>query len=813
MKLLIKNGTLVTARRERRGDLLVEDGRIAAVDACLEVPGAEVIDAAGCLVFPGFIDAHTHLDMECAAGVTADDFATGTRAALAGGTTTILDFATQGKGQTLVQGLAAWESKAAGKALCDYGFHMAITHWTDDIPAQMEEMCRRGVTSFKVYLAYDDLRLTPEQIGKVLEATARLGAVVGAHCEDGDAVNAGIAGQKALGNLAPAAHPASRPNWVEADAVRQFLDLAKRAGAEAYVVHLSTWEGLEAVREARRAGQTVWAETCPHYLALEESLYLLPGFEGAKFVCSPPLRSREDRRALWAALQSGEIQTVATDHCSFRFDGQKSLGREDFSRIPNGLPGIEHRGAVLASLVPEGEGLSPQQLCGLLSEGPARIFGMYPSESCEEKEVVACIKAEMEKLGYDQVEVDGLGNIIGWMGTGDKIIAIDSHIDTVGIGNRDNWTHDPYEGYEDDQVICGRGGSDQEGGMASAVYGARIMKDLGLIPQGYKIMVVGSVQEEDCDGMCWQYIVNRFFPQKGIQKEQVEFVISTEPTDGGIYRGHRGRMEIRVDVKGVSCHGSAPERGDNAIYKMADILQDVRALNENDDADTTPIKGLVKMLSPKHNPEHYEDARFLGRGTCTTSQIFYTSPSRCAVADSCSISIDRRMTAGETWDSCLQEIRDLPAVKKYGEDVKVSMYMYDRPSWTGEVYETGSYFPTWINKETAAHVQALVDAHHALFGEKRVGPDGAMVLRDRPLTDKWTFSTNGVAIQGRYGIPCVGFGPGAESQAHAPNEITWKDDLVRCAALYAAVPGLYREDKKTADVTQFRAGKTGNDIQ
>ena len=356
--------------------------------------------------------------------------------------------------------------------------------------------------------------------------------------------------------------------------------------------------------------------------------------------------------------------------------------------------------------------------------------------------------------------------------------------------------------------------------MASAVYGAKIMKDLGLIPAGYKIMVVGSVQEEDCDGMCWQYIVNKFFPAKGIRKEQVEFVVSTEPTDGGIYRGHRGRMEIRVDVKGVSCHGSAPERGDNAIYKMADILQDVRALNENPADETVEIKGLVKMLDPKYNPEHFEDARFLGRGTCTTSQIFYTSPSRCAVADSCSISIDRRMTAGETWDSCLQEIRDLPSVKKYGDDVKVSMYMYDRPSWTGEVYETEAYFPTWINKESAAHVQALVDAHHALFGDKRLGYTDADIKRDamhlregRPLTDKWTFSTNGVAIQGRYGIPCVGFGPGAESQAHAPNEITWKDDLVRCAALYAAVPGLYKEENKTDDVTQFRAGKTNNDIK
>lgn len=438
----------------------------------------------------------------------------------------------------------------------------------------------------------------------------------------------------------------------------------------------------------------------------------------------------------------------------------------------------------------------------------------HPSESCEEKEVVACIKAEMEKLGFDEVEVDGLGNVIGWMGQGDKFIAIDSHIDTVGIGNIANWTADPYQGYETDEVIYGRGGSDQEGGMASATYGAKIMKDLGLIPAGYRIMVVGSVQEEDCDGMCWQYIVNKYFPAKGIRKEQVEFVISTEPTDGGIYRGHRGRMEIRVDVKGVSCHGSAPDRGDNAIYKMADILQDIRALNENDAEEGTEIKGLVKMLDPKYNPDHYEDARFLGRGTCTTSQIFYTSPSRCAVADSCSISVDRRMTAGETWDSCLQEIRDLPSVKKYGDDVKVSMYMYDRPSWTGEVYETECYFPTWINKKESAHVKALEDAHKALFGDERISPNDEIARSKRvgrPLTDKWTFSTNGVAIQGRYGIPCVGFGPGAESQAHAPNEITWKQDLVTCAALYVAAVNLYDESKKV-DVYEFRAGKTNNDI-
>ena len=436
-----------------------------------------------------------------------------------------------------------------------------------------------------------------------------------------------------------------------------------------------------------------------------------------------------------------------------------------------------------------------------------RAMIALPSESCEEGEVIACIRAEMEKLGYDRVETDGLGNVIGWMGKGDRIIAIDSHVDTVGIGNRENWTADPYEGYETDEIIYGRGASDQEGGLASAVYGVKIMKDLGLIPEGYRIMVVGSVQEEDCDGMCWQYIVNK----DGIRPE---FVISTEPTDGGIYRGQRGRMEIRVDVRGVSCHGSAPERGDNAIYKMADILQDIRALNNNGCEESTGIRGLVKMLDPKYNPDHYEDARFLGRGSCTVSQIYFTSPSRCAVADSCSISVDRRMTAGETWESCLDEIRNLPAVKKYGEDVQVSMYMYDRPSWTGEVYGTEAYFPTWINREDAAHVKALVDAHVALFGDERIGAPSSMATRrGRPLTDKWTFSTNGVAIQGRYGIPCVGFGPGAESQAHAPNEITWKQDLVTCAALYAAAISLYPTEEKTGDATQFRAGSTDNDIK
>ena len=318
-----------------------------------------------------------------------------------------------------------------------------------------------------------------------------------------------------------------------------------------------------------------------------------------------------------------------------------------------------------------------------------RAIVKNPGESCDEKAHIDTIAAEMKKLDFDEVIIDPQGNVIGYMGTGDRIIAYDAHIDTVGIGNIDNWTFDPYEGYENETEIGGRGVSDQCGGLVSAVYGAKIMKDMDLIPEGCKIMVVGTVQEEDCDGLCWQYIINE-------DKIRPEFVVSTEPTDGGIYRGQRGRMEIRIDVKGVSCHGSAPERGDNAIYKMADILQDVRALNENDDADGTEIKGLVKMLNPKYNPD-WEEARFLGRGTVTVSQIFYTSPSRCAVADSCAVSLDRRMTFGETWESCLDEIRALPSVKKYGDDVVVSMYNYDRPSYTGCVYEIECYFPTWIN--------------------------------------------------------------------------------------------------------------------
>lgn len=370
-------------------------------------------------------------------------------------------------------------------------------------------------------------------------------------------------------------------------------------------------------------------------------------------------------------------------------------------------------------------------------------------ESCEEKEKVVRIKAEMEKLGFDETLVDPMGNILGYMGTGETIIAYDAHIDCVGIGNIEDWTVDPFEGKEDEVNIWGRGTSDQLGGIVSAVYGAKIMKDLGMLSDEYKVLVTGTVQEEDCDGLCWQYIINE-------DRIRPEFVVSTEPTNGNLYRGHRGRMEIRVDVYGRASHGSAPERGDNAIYKMADILQEVRDLNG-------------KLA--------YDE--FLGKGTITTSQIYFTSPSRCAVADSCSISLDRRLTNGETYLSALKEIEDLPAVKRYG--AKVSMYTYERPSWTGLVYPTDCYFPTWVRQEADPEVVAMAESFRGMYGE--------------PKIDKWTFSTNGVAIMGREGIPCIGLGPGREEEAHAPNEKTWKDDLVKCAAIYAALPTIYMDNK------------------
>jgi len=368
-----------------------------------------------------------------------------------------------------------------------------------------------------------------------------------------------------------------------------------------------------------------------------------------------------------------------------------------------------------------------------------------PSESCDENAVIQRIKQEMELVGFDRVDIDPMGNILGYLGKGKHLIALDAHIDTVGVGNMDNWDYDPYEGFEDDEVIIGRGASDQEGGMASMVYAGKLIKELNL-EDDYTLLVTGTVQEEDCDGLCWQYIIKE-------SDIKPEFVVSTEPTSCRIHRGQRGRMEIRVDVAGISCHGSAPERGENAIFKMAPILLELQELHNNLITDD-----------------------FLGKGSLTVSEIFYSSPSRCAVADGCSVSIDRRLTFGEDKDYALDQIRNLPSVKKY--NAKVSMYDYARPSYTELVYPTESYFPAWVLEEDHKVCKGLVESYKNLFQED-------------PIVDKWTFSTNGVSIMGLFGIPCIGFGPGHEDQAHAPNEKTWKSELVKAAALYAVIPKMY----------------------
>ena len=365
-----------------------------------------------------------------------------------------------------------------------------------------------------------------------------------------------------------------------------------------------------------------------------------------------------------------------------------------------------------------------------------------PSFSAEEKDVVLRIKEEMEKVGFDEVIIDGIGNVLGRVGNGKRVIAMDAHIDTVEPGNLNNWDRDPFSGDIDELNVYGRGTVDQSGGMASMVYGAKIMKELNLL-EDITLWIVGSVMEEDCDGLCWQYIINEEM------KLRPEFVVSTEPTNLNIYRGQRGRMEIKVDVSGISAHGSMPEKGDNAIYKMAKILNEVEAL---------------------HPKLKHDD--FLGKGSLAVSQIFFTSPSQCAVADSASISIDRRLTWGETKESAIAEIENLPSAIKYG--AKVSLFEYDRPAYTGLVYPTEKYYPTWKIEEDHPLVQDAKSTFENLFNKA-------------PKIDKWVFSTNGVTIMGREGIPVIGFGPGQEHLAHAPNEYCSISDLEVASAFYAGL--------------------------
>lgn len=374
MKTLIRGGTLVTEESTRVQDLLLENGRVAQVGESLTDPEAEAIDAAGRLVFPGFIDAHTHMDLPVCGTVTADDFASGT-AAILGGTTCLVDFATQEAGETLAQGLANWHEKADGRSSCDYAFHMAISQWRPDVREELPDMIRAGVTSFKVYLTYGNM-VSDRELYEVLLALKPLGGIVGVHCENDGIIQATAARLKEQGVTGPEGHPLSRPDEAEAEAIHRLLTVARLVDVPV-VVHLSTEKGLEEIRRTRAMGQKVYVETCPQYLLLDDSLYAQPDFRGARYVCSPPLRKKRDQAALWEALAKGEIDTVSTDRCSFTL-AQKDAGRGDFSKIPGGMPGAEERVSLLYTYGVETGRLPLTELVRRLSANPAKLYGMYP---------------------------------------------------------------------------------------------------------------------------------------------------------------------------------------------------------------------------------------------------------------------------------------------------------------------------------------------------------------------------------------------------------------------------------------------------
>ncbi len=378
MKYLIKNGTVVSALDSRAADILIEEEKIVKVEANIEDKEAVVIDASGKLIFPGFIDTHTHFDLDAGDFRTADDFYTGTKAAVAGGTTTILDFTTQDKGQTLKEALDVWHGLADGKCSCDYGFHMSITDWNEEVKAELKDMTRLGVTSYKLYMAYDNLKVDDKELFEILSAVEEEKGIVGVHCENGQIISAMIEKLKAEYPNSISLHPKSRPAEVEAEAVQRLLTIAKLAETPVNIVHLSSKKGLEEVRRARAQGQQVFAETCPQYLIFDDSEYERPGFEGAAFVLSPPLRKKEDIAALWEAVNNGEIDVMGTDHCSFHMQGQKTRGVDDFTRIPNGIPGVEHRPALFYSFGVKQGRTDVGMMCNLLSERPAKLFGMYP---------------------------------------------------------------------------------------------------------------------------------------------------------------------------------------------------------------------------------------------------------------------------------------------------------------------------------------------------------------------------------------------------------------------------------------------------
>ena len=380
MKTLIRGGTVVTASDRYRGDVLIEDEKIAAVATSFEGVNADrTIDAAGKVVIPGGIDVHTHLDMPFGGTTSADDFESGTIAAAHGGTTSIVDFAIQYRGQTLRHALDAWRAKAEGKAAIDYGFHMIVTDLNDAVEAEMDQLVREGVTSFKLFMAYPGVfMLDDASIFRALLRTRENGGTICMHAENGGVIDVLVKRALAEGKTAPKYHALTRPARAEAEATHRAIALAEIAGVPIYIVHLSAAEALEMVTEARDRGLPAYAETCPQYLFLSYDNYEEPGFDGAKYVMSPPLRPKETQDRLWRGLASNDLQAVSTDHCPFCMKEQKELGRDDFSKIPNGAPGIETRMSLLHDGGVKTGKISWNRYVELTSTSPAKIFGLFP---------------------------------------------------------------------------------------------------------------------------------------------------------------------------------------------------------------------------------------------------------------------------------------------------------------------------------------------------------------------------------------------------------------------------------------------------
>ena len=385
MSLILKGGKIVSYKITYFSDIKVDGEKIVEIGENLESKDCEIIDVSGSYIIPGGVDTHTHFDLDTGTTITADDFISGTKAAIAGGTTTILDFATQSKGKSLKAGLEEWHHKARNKAYCDYGFHMAITDWSDSVCDEMDEMIKQGVSSFKLYMAYKGtLQVDDSVIYKALEKSKNIGAIIGFHCENGDLVCELVDKNLKENHISPQYHAASRPPMLEAEATSRLMKIAEITKSKVCVVHLSCKESLDEVLKAKERGVDVVVETCPQYLLLNEDKYKLEGFEGAKYVMSPPLRNVKNNDILWKALEQNQIDTIGTDHCSFNYKKQKELGIEDFSKIPNGAPGVEHRVGLLYTYGVSTNKISINRMVELLSTNPAKIYGLYPQKGAIE---------------------------------------------------------------------------------------------------------------------------------------------------------------------------------------------------------------------------------------------------------------------------------------------------------------------------------------------------------------------------------------------------------------------------------------------